>query len=238
MIENDRKNYTQEDCTLVGQLTRPMKDGEKLEFREIYDNIATILIAGYETSSLAISYAILMLAMQPDVDTKVYNEIMENINEDETLNQDVLKRLPYMDLVIKETLRLFPVGAIVPRCPMKDIYIKSIGLIEKETPLMCAIFQLHRWKHIWGDDAEIFNPDRWLTPEVINRHPMSYLPFGWGLRTCIGIHYATINVKLALIHLLRNFRFETDLKLSELTFKFTVSLKLNNKHLVRVLPRA
>lgn len=237
MIEIDEKNFTEEDCTLIGQLRRPLKDGGVLNFREIYDNVVTLLIAGYETSSLAISYAILMLAMRPDIDEKVYQELIDNIKDDEEIDQDVLKRLHYLDLVIKETLRLFPIGAMVPRTPMKDIYVKSIGLIEKETPLLCIIYQLHRWKHIWGEDADEFKPERWLTDEVINRHPFSYLPFGWGHRTCIGIHYATVNVKLALIHLLRKFKFETDLKLPELTFKFSVSLKLNEKHMVRVLPR-
>lgn len=224
-----------ESSTFVDMMSKFSKKGEKLDFKNIYDNVITFLVTGYETSALAMAYVILMLAMHPEIDRKLESELKEIIkDDDEELDQDLLKRLPYLDMVLKETLRLFSVAPFIPREAMYDVEIKGLGLVPKGTILGQAFFKLHRWKHIWGPDAEEWNPDHFLPETIEKRHPMAFIPFGHGPRSCIAASYSMANVKLGLIHILRKFKFTTDLKLSDLTFKFVLSLRLNQGHMVKV----
>lgn len=100
-----------------------------------------------------------------------------------------------------------------------------------------VLYQLHRWKHIWGADADKFNPENFLPENISKRHPCSYLPFSMGPRNCIGIEHAQLNLKLALVHMLRHFRFETDLKMKEFDVRFSVFLRLRQGYPIRVYRR-
>lgn len=183
---------------------------------------------------MSIAYACLALAIHPDVDAKLEAELRENYQHGDPLDYELLKRLPYLDMVFKETLRLFPPAPVFPREALCDTEVKGIGFVRKGT-IICEIFyKLHRWKHVWGDDAELFKPERWAADEVAKRHPASFMPFGTGPRMCIGMQQAIISVKLALVHILSKFRFTTDLKMEDFTYKFLLSMHLNEKHMVRV----
>lgn len=230
----EQLNRNEESSTFVDMMAKYQKNGQTFSFEDIYHNVIQILNTGYETSSLAISYAVLMLAMHPEVDQKLALEIREQVKDVEALDQEVLKRLPYLDMVLKETLRLFSVAPMIPREALADVEIKGIGKIPKGTCVGQVFFQLHRWKHIWGPDASEFNPDHFLPEAVAQRHPFAFLPFGHGPRGCIGQIYSMTNMKMGLINILQKYRFTTHLKLHELSFKFLISLKLNQKHMVKV----
>lgn len=85
---------------------------------------------------------------------------------------------------------------------------------------------------IWGEDADSFNPNHFLPERISERHPFCFLPFSGGPRNCIGLQYAMISMKVALSAILRKYKFTTELKLSDLEFKFELTLKLVNKHMV------
>jgi cytochrome P450 len=92
-------------------------------------------------------------------------------------------------------------------------------------------FTLHRRKDIWGEDADAFNPDH-FAPGV-QRHPYAYIPFSGGPRVCIGYRYAYMSMKTVLAYVLRNYRFTTDIKIGDMKWDFSVTLRLVNKHLVK-----
>lgn len=108
----------------------------------------------------------------------------------------------------------------------------EIGQLNKGTFVLCDFYNLHRSKEIWGPDADKFNPDNFLPERVAKRHPYSFLPFSAGPRMCIGYQYAQIAMKVGLLILLSRFKFSTTLKLEDLQYKFSVTLKLLNKHMV------
>jgi cytochrome P450 len=94
------------------------------------------------------------------------------------------------------------------------------------------VISLHRRKDVWGDNVDKFDPEH-FAPNV-ERHPYAYLPFSGGPRICIGYKYANMAMAIVLVHLLRNFRFTTNLKLDELKWDFCITLRLANKHMVKV----
>lgn len=109
--------------------------------------------------------------------------------------------------------------------------------MEKGTIFGINVYSLQRWKHIWGEDADQFKPERFLLENSINRHPYAFLAFGSGPRSCIGQQYAMTSLKIGLINILSRYRFSTDLKIQDLKFKFNISLQFVSKHLVRVHKR-
>lgn len=103
--------------------------------------------------------------------------------------------------------------------------------------LIIPIFQLQRRTDIWGQNADQFNPDNFLPEKSEARHPYSWIPFSNGPRNCIGMKYALISMKVMLCYLLRNYKFSTSLKYSELIFKLSLDLKIVNKHMVSIEKR-
>ncbi|XP_063700621.1 probable cytochrome P450 313a4 [Culicoides brevitarsis] len=208
-----------------------------LTMEQVKDNALIMFGAGYETSAITISHVILMLAMHPEVDSRLYKELSENFKVGDTIDHHLLKKLPYLDMVFKETLRLFPTVPIVLRQANKEKFIDGIGLIPKGTIVIPNLYQLHRCPSIWGKAPEKFNPDNFLPENINSRHSLSFIPFSSGPRNCIGMEHAQLNIKLALVHILSEFRFETDLKMNELDVRFSVFVRLNNKYAVRTYRR-
>lgn len=89
----------------------------------LIENMMTIFAAVYETAALSISYAILMLALHPEIDSKVEKEIFEHYKLGDEITYEMLKKLTYMDMVIKETLRLFPPAPITLRENLSPTYV-------------------------------------------------------------------------------------------------------------------
>lgn len=206
--------------------------------REIWEHILTILAAGYETSATCLSHCILFVAMFQDVQQKMIDEINEAFpNGDEEITLDRLGKLQYVERVIKETLRVAPVGPVVFREARKPFEIEPGLVIPKGVVFILHIYCLHRNKEFWGENANDFNPDNFLPERVAERHPAAFIPFSFGKRNCIGLRYAMLSMKTILVRLLQRYKITTELKYDELRFKSTLTLQLIGQHLVQITER-
>ncbi|KAL7038858.1 hypothetical protein ACKWTF_009717 [Chironomus riparius] len=188
---------------------------------EIHDHIYTFVAAGYETVALQTFFTLLLLAIDTDIQEKVYGEIIEVSN----INYDSLTKLSYLEMVIKESMRLLPAIPLVGRETQEEMQIGDLTF-PKGVTLLIHLFNLHRRKDIWGEDALQFNPDRFLPENVAKRHSHSFLPFSEGLRDCIGKVYAMLAIKTILVKFLSHYKVTTDLKLEDLTYKADITLKI------------
>ncbi|XP_063709175.1 probable cytochrome P450 313a4 [Culicoides brevitarsis] len=224
--------------TVMGQLLSIGQDGgRKLTYEEIEDNVKTFITAGFETQAHAIGYTLLMLALHPEVEKKVYQEICEFYSNDTEIDAEKVRQMEYLDMVVNETLRLYPVAPLNLRTAMEDTYIDDVGLIPKGTTMFIAMYKLHRNPTIWGPNAEKFDPENFSADKMKDRPPFSYLPFGGGARNCIGLHYAHYNLRITLVKLLAKFKFTTDLKFEDISFKYGISLKLSSGYMLKVRHR-
>lgn len=169
------------------------------------------------------------------------NRLVEEINEvyatDDEITFESLGKLQYMERVIKETLRVAPVGPVIFREAMEDFEIEQGLVIPKGTTFVLNIYALHRRKDIWGAKADLFNPDHFLPENVAKRHPCSYIPFSTGRRNCIGHRYAMLSMKIILLKLLQAYKFSSDLNYDDLRFKAVLTLKLVGDHSVSIASR-
>jgi len=186
----------------------PMTDDQTIA------QVWTFIFGASETSSTALSYAIFLLARHPEAQERVREEIAEVTGGQEP-SIERLSEFVYLDLVVKECLRLYPPTATNSRSCVADCVVRDGAgrelRLEKGTEVLFSLRYLHRSPKYWTD-PEAFKPER-FAPGPDGRpqepsHPYAYSPFGVGPRSCIGQRFATEEVKIALIHLLRGFRLE------------------------------
>lgn len=153
-----------------------------IDYEGIREEVDTFLFEGHDTTSAALVFLLYNLASNLAIQEQVRQEIT-NVQQSPTFQ--ILQDLPYTDRVIKESLRLYPSVPFISRIASEDFITHTGYSIAKGTVLFMHIFDLHRNPEIYADPLR-FDPDRFLTKKVEERHPFAYLPFSAGPRNCIG----------------------------------------------------
>lgn len=178
-----------------------------------------LLLAGYDTAATAITLASYMLALYPEEQEKLYEEIItvterlkhENPEQELTdlINTETLSRFEYMNGVVCETLRLYAPATMTERTASNDIVLENLDQsiqinVKKGDVIFLPIYSMHRDPEQFPD-PESFRPERFIGEPSF--HKYSYLPFGSGPRNCVAKSLALLMVKLALLHTVRMYRF-------------------------------
>ncbi|XP_072609182.1 cytochrome P450 3A12 isoform X4 [Vulpes vulpes] len=164
------------------------------------------IFAGYETTSTSLSFLMYELATHPDVQQKLQEEIDATFPNKALPTYNALVQMEYLDMVLNETLRLYSIAGRLERVCKKDVEISGV-FIPKGTVVMVPTFILHRDQNLWPEPEE-FRPERFSKEKKDSINPYTYLPFGTGPRNCIGMRFAIMNMKLALVRVLQNFSFK------------------------------
>lgn len=143
---------------------------------------------GADTTSLTIATTLLMLALYPDHQQKVFEEIDLIVSSSaDDITREQVEKLPYTEMCIKESLRIFPMVAYVGREADRDIRLKSVDIVvPKGTSIAVGIYPVHHNKRYWGDNVEDFDPNRFHSDNEAKIHPYCFLPFSGGARNCVG----------------------------------------------------
>ncbi|XP_023219443.1 cytochrome P450 3A41-like isoform X2 [Centruroides sculpturatus] len=173
---------------------------------EMLAQCVLFLFAGIETTTNTLAFVVYYMALNPECQNKLIEEIDEVNKNNKEINFDVLFKMQYMDAVVNESFRKEPIGIQLMRECTEEYEISEIGFkIPKGMTIAIPIYSMHHDKEFYPN-PEKFDPERFL-PE--NRHsilPYTYLPFGEGPRNCIGMRFAIMVVKMFIFHLFRDFR--------------------------------
>ncbi|XP_075384705.1 cytochrome P450 3A4-like [Tenrec ecaudatus] len=161
------------------------------------------IFAGYEATSTALSFVMYLLATNPDCQQKLQKEIDEALPRKAPPTYDTVHQMEYLDMVVNETLRLYPIAGRIERICKKDVEVCGL-MIPKGTVVTVPAFALQRDPEYWPE-PEKFLPERFSKENKDNVDPYLYLPFGAGPRNCIGMRFALMNMKLAVIRILQEF---------------------------------
>lgn len=198
------------------------------------DQLRVFIIAGIDTSSITIFSTLLMLAIHQEHQSAVVSELRSIFTSSDTqVTGEHLKSLVYLDRCIREALRLFPPIPAMVRLASDDIPLKS-GTIPKNAVILIDLMHLHRNRNVWGANVAEYDPNRFLAENVKKRPPFSFLPFGGGQRNCIGMKYAMLSAKITLVHLLRQYKFSSRLRMDEIRFKMHIVLEIINTNAISV----
>ncbi|KAM5261910.1 cytochrome P450 3A12-like isoform 2-T2 [Hipposideros larvatus] len=205
---NDKRKHRVDFLQLMinSQNSKETDTHKALSDLELVAQSIVFIFAGYETTSTSLSFLMYILATHPDVQQKLQEEIDSTFPNKAPPTYDALVQMEYLDMVVNETLRLFPVLARIERVCKKDVEINGV-FIPKGTVVIMPSFVLHRDSAFWPEPEE-FRPERFSKQNKDSINPYIYLPFGTGPRNCIGMRFALMNMKLAVVRVLQNFSFK------------------------------
>ncbi len=176
--------------------------GTKLTEKQIHDHILTFLAAGHETTAIALVWTFYLLSQYPQVRIKLQDEI-RSVLAGRVPTLDDLARLPYLDWVLNESMRLYPPAWLQLRFVAKESELGGVRL-PVGTMVILSQWVTHRLPDIW-QDAEAFKPERWDPANGQQIPPGAYFPFGGGPRTCIGMPLAQMEARLILTSILQHY---------------------------------
>jgi len=205
-LEKRKRNANNCDAMdlLDGLIQQKDEEGKELSDSEVLDNIVSLVVAGYETTSLAKTWALYYLAKYPDVLQKLRDENMplRDNKDGELITTDDIAKLKYTNKVVEETIRLANIAAIVFRTATKDVEYKGYK-IPKGWKVILWVRYLHTNPENFTDPM-CFNPDRWNEPAK----PGAYQVFGGGSRICAGNNLARLQLAIFLHYLATGYKWE------------------------------
>jgi cytochrome P450/NADPH-cytochrome P450 reductase len=200
--------------------------GEQLDDVNIRYQINTFLIAGHETTSGLLSYAIYAMLKHPDVMKKAYEEVDRVFGSDleakPTYQQ--VAQLTYITQILKESLRLWPPAPAFAVSPYQDEVIGGKYKLKKGSFLLVLAAALHRDPAVWGPKPDVFDPENFSHEAEAKRPVNAWKPFGNGQRACIGRGFAMHEAALALGMILQRFKL-IDHQRYQLHLKETLTIK-------------
>ena len=201
-ITDRRSNYQPDRSDILSLLIGAQDaDGNAMSDIELHDELMTMLFAGHETTATALAWAIYWINYLPEVKQKLLAEVSTLAAERDPIQ---VSRLPYLNAVCAETLRIYPVGMLTfPRITQEPVTLKGYDL-EPGTIVAGCIYLTHHREDIYPD-PHLFKPERFLERQF---SPYEYLPFGGGSRRCIGMALAQLELKLILVELLTHCQLE------------------------------
>ncbi|KAI8939591.1 hypothetical protein NX059_003355 [Plenodomus lindquistii] len=179
---------------------------------ELRSHMISILLAGRDTTASLLSYVFMLFTQHPDTYAKLRRIVLEEFgtyNDTKNLTFSSLKSCNYLQWVLNETLRLYPVVPLDGRRALKDTTLPTGGGPDGTSPIYVRkneqvdynVYIMHRRKDLWGEDAEEFKPERWDG----RKSGWEYLPFNGGPRICIGQQFALTEAGFVVVRLAQRF---------------------------------
>jgi len=184
---------------------RDEEDGSGLTDRQARDEVMTMFLAGHETTANALAWTWQLLGQHPEVQEQARGEVRSVLGGRPPTAADI-PRLPLVEAILKESMRLFPPAYVVGRRPIEDITIGGHFIPAGMNVLMCP-WIVHRDER-WFDRARAFDPARWLDGRTQGLPKYAYFPFGGGPRVCIGNGFAMFEGTLILAMIVQRFRMD------------------------------
>jgi cytochrome P450 len=178
--------------------------GRRMGPQDLLHNMQFFIVAGHETTALAISWALFLLANDPGVQDRVADEARRTLG-DRPAGAGDLAAMPGVEQVLEEAMRLYPPVGFLARNVLRPDTLYGREILPNETVFL-NIYALHRHALLW-DAPEIFDPGRFAPERAAARDRYQYLPFGAGPRICVGANFAMMQARIILATLLARFRF-------------------------------
>lgn len=199
---------------------------DKMDVKLIRNHLILFLLVGHDSTSSLLTSLVYMLTQHPEVEDKIREEV-EMVIGDGVPNMENIKKLEYTMAVIKETLRLFPPAVALSKTCLKDTTLGPWE-IKEGARMVVLVKEVHRNKAYWGDNADEFDPSRFLPDsQNVQIHDYAWLPFSSGPRGCIGMQFSLIEARIILARMMQQLTFRLH-KEAEAQEKFRTFMKLSN----------
>jgi cytochrome P450 len=200
------RRSTENGTDLLSMMLRAQdEDGSRMTDKQLRDEAVTLFLAGHETTAIALTWTFYLLSQNPEVQTKLLSELQTVLNGRSPELMD-LPNLRYTEMVISESMRLFPPAYAFGRQALQDSHINGC-VVTKGTTVFMSQWVMHRDPRYFDAPLE-FRPERWADGLVKRLPRFAYFPFGGGPRVCIGNSFALMEAILLLATIAQEFRME------------------------------
>ncbi|MEM7799557.1 MAG: cytochrome P450 [Chloroflexota bacterium] len=231
----ERKKQADLGSDLLGMLlsVRDEETGEGMTDRQLRDEVMTLFMAGHETTANLMAWTWSLLGQHPAIEQGVRMEIESQLGHRPPGLAD-MANLPYTQMVLKESMRLFPPAWMTVRSPLEDDSWYGERLAAKSTVMIC-IYALHRSPTYWRNPEE-FDPTRFANPAAFT-HRYAYIPFGGGPRLCIGKQFAMLEATIILAMMMQRYKVHPSPMAPAIVPETAVTLRPKNGVWVQVTKR-
>ena len=195
--------------------------GSPMPAKQLRDEVATLLTAGHETTTLVLAWALYLISTRPEVVEQMAAEI--SFLNGRAPSYEDLSRLRYTRMVAEETMRLYPPVWVISRTAINNDVMGEFE-IPAGSEILIFPYVTHRHPR-WWVDPERFRPERFLPQNSAGRPRGSYLPFGAGPRTCVGLNFAMTEILVVLTLFLQRFRPELAVDPAQIKAEPSVTLR-------------
>ncbi|MFJ5229632.1 cytochrome P450 [Kitasatospora sp. NPDC088391] len=178
------------------------EDGNQLDATELREQVLIFLLAGHETTATSLTFALHLLGKHPAEQERAHREAADLLADGRRPTAADYQQLPYLTMVLKEAMRLYPAAPSVGRRAVKATVVGGVE-IPAGADVLIAPYVTHRHPAHW-EDPERFDPERFTPEREATRHRYAWYPFGGGPRACIGQHFSMLESVLSLAVLLRD----------------------------------
>ncbi|RZC42010.1 p450 domain containing protein [Asbolus verrucosus] len=210
--QREKKNIVRNDLI---DLLNNLKNNETFGDNYKFDNIkmaaqaVVFFSAGNDTTAITLSFALYELALNKEVQNRLRQEVRETFDKERDFTYEALQEMKYLDMVLKETLRKYPLTTFLNRNSTSSYTFEETGVtLEKDVSILVPVGALH-YDPEYFPDPEKFDPERFNDENKRNIKPYTYMPFGEGPRNCIGERFALLASKVAVAYVIKDFTFET-----------------------------
>ena len=227
-IIDQRRQFPMDD--LLSRMLRVKdEDGTQLSDRELRDEVMTLLLAGHDTTANALTWTLMLLAQNPEAEAKLVEEV-RSVLEERLPTSAELPKLRYTEMVLKESMRLYPPAWILGRELTRDCTIGDYHL-TRGTTIYLSQWVVHRDPRFFAN-PEQFLPERWENNLEQRLPRCAYFPFGAGPRVCIGKAFSMMEATLILAMIAQKFRLTL---IPEHPIELLPSITLRPKHGVKMM---
>lgn len=194
----------------LGQLVKIFHEpdcNKRITLEQMIDEVKAVYGAGHLTTTTLLSWSVFLLAINTDWQEKAREEVLELFGH-KNPTSDGIARLKTMNMIINETLRLYPPVITMTRKVQMEVKLGNLAL-PANINIFLSVLALHHNPQIWGKDVHQFKPERFAggVAKATNNNPAAFYPFGMGPRTCVGLNFTTNEAKIALSMILQRYKF-------------------------------
>lgn len=204
-LKNKDNSENNKKMNFLDMLLLSHVEGKPLSNADIREEVDTFMFEGHDTTTSGISFTFYHLSQNKEIQQKVFEEVRDVFGDDPTsgVTHRQLQDLKYLEMVIKESMRIHPPVPIIGRRLTEDTLISGVT-IPQGTNVLIPIYAIHRDTDFWSD-PEKFDPERFSPDNMSGRNPYSYIPFSAGARNCIGQKFAMLEVKSIVSKMIRHY---------------------------------